>query len=476
MVKRRKSRRRADAMRGKIALASVFALLVGVNFYVFFVRPGNVNDLRDKVAEGRISAPQALPLAQVVAVAPKPPGGGGVLGELNAKLPAAASVVDAPAPKAGRSVEGKVEPNDTMGKIFERQGLTRTEAAEVLGALQGTLDVKAIRAGQVYVLTLDDEGDLTAFEFRVSPATIVRVERDGGGKLKARRAESKTEVRVEDVSGTVVSSLYESVKAGGGGTALVADIADLFAGDINFYVDTHPGDRFAVRVEKLYLDGQFWKYGKILAAEYAGKVGSHRAFWYQGDGVPRGAYFDDKGRSLTKSMLKTPLKFARMSSGFNPRRMHRVLHRVKGHFGTDYAAPVGTPVWAAGGGRVISAGWGGGAGNLVVIDHGAGLVTYYMHLSRFAKGLRAGQRIDQKQVIGFVGTTGLSTGPHLHFGVKQGGKWIDSTRLTPRRASPVPQKAMAAFQAQIAPHVAALTTMKAPPGALTAGVATSHAQ
>jgi len=323
--------------------------------------------------------------------------------------------------------------------------------------------MKGLREGQAYVLRLDDEGRVTAFELRVSPAVLVRVERDDDGKLVARKTETKTELQVQEVSGTITSSLYEAIKGAGESTELVADLADLFAGDLNFYVDTHDGDSFALVVEKLHLDGKFWKYGRILAAEYRGKAGRFRAFYYQGPGVERGAYFDDQGRSTTRSLLKTPLKFARMSSGFNPRRMHPVLHRVKGHFGTDYAAPTGTPVWASSDGRVVNASPSGGAGNLVVLDHGGGLRTYYMHLSRFAKGLAPGQHVAQKQIIGYVGTTGLSTGPHLHFGVQQNGKWIDPAKLTPRRAAPVPPKALMAFKDGIAPHVATLDRLGAKP-------------
>jgi murein DD-endopeptidase MepM/ murein hydrolase activator NlpD len=366
-------------------------------------------------------------------------------------------------PGHGRRVEGKVQKNDTLGKILEREGLTRSEAAELAQALSGALDLKSIREGQVYALTLDDEGNVIAFEYRLSAAVVVRVERGASGKLQALRSETKTEIQVQEVSGVIVSSLYEAVRSRGESTELVADLADLFASDINFFIDTHEGDRFSLVVEKEYLNGEFWKYGRILAAEYHGNVGSYRAFWWKGEGVPRGAYFDENGRSLTKSLLKTPLKFARLSSGFNPKRMHPVLHRVKGHFGTDYAAPVGTPVWASAGGRVVSCAPAGGAGNLVVLDHGGGLRTYYMHLSRFAKGLRAGQAIEQKQVIGYVGTTGLSTGPHLHFGVQQNGTWVDSLKLAPRRASPVPRGSMAAFKATIAPQVTALARLRTAP-------------
>jgi len=452
-------------MKNTVGLAGVFALLVGINVYVFLLRPGNVKDLQRKVAAGRMAREQGLPGTEGAAPAGAPlPGMPGL-----PKIPGVAGpgVAEPPAslPGHGRRVEGKVQKGDTLGKILEREGLTRNEAAELSGALDGALDLKAIREGQVYALTLDDEGNLVAFEYRVSPAVLVRVERGASGKLKALRSETKTEIQVHQFSGVIVSSLYEAVRSRGESTQLVADLADLFASDINFFIDTHEGDRFSIVIEKQYLNGEFFKYGRILAAEYHGTVGTYRAFWWKGEGVPRGGYFDEKGQSLTRSLLKTPLKFARLSSGFNPRRMHPVLHRVKGHFGTDYAAPVGTPVWASAGGRVVSASPAGGAGNLIVIDHGGGLRTYYMHLSRFASGLHAGQSVEQKQVIGYVGTTGLSTGPHLHFGVQVNGKWVDSLKLTPRRAAPVPRGSLTAYKAGIASQVVALARLRATPSA-----------
>jgi murein DD-endopeptidase MepM/ murein hydrolase activator NlpD len=436
----------------QLGLAIALAALVGVNVYVFLIRPGNIRDLKKKVAAGRIAQGQALGPDGI----PLAPGAGGGRAP---EAPAAAPAPNAPsdgAPAAGKTVEGRVLKGDTLAKILARVGLEPPEQGEVLRALDGVLDAKAIRADQGYLAHFDDDGRLDRFEFRVSPATLVVVTRGADGKLVARKAQAKTEIQVHEVRGTITSSLYEAVKSQGESTELVADLADLFAGDLNFYLDTHEGDRFAIVVEKQYLDGEFYQYGKILAAEYAGRAGTYQAYFWNG------AYFDENGQSLTRSMLKTPLKFARVSSGFNPKRMHPVLHRVKGHFGTDFAAPVGTPVWAAADATVVSVGPAGGAGNLVVLDHGGGLKTYYMHLLRFAKGLQPGQRVKQKQVIGYVGATGLATGPHLHLGVQQGGAWVDWNKLKPRRAAPVPRAQLAAFRAAIAPEQATLARVLTP--------------
>ena len=173
----------------------------------------------------------------------------------------------------------------------------------------------------------------------------------------------------------------------------------------------------------------------------------------------RADYYDAKGASSEKSLLKTPLKFQRVSSGFDRARMHPVLHTVRAHLGIDYAAPTGTPVWAAATGVITQRGDAGGAGNLVLIRHDGGLETAYMHLSRFADGQRVGQRIAAKTVIGYVGATGLATGPHLHFGVKQNGAFIDPSKLVPVRSRSVAAADRAAFKAEVTPRAAALAAI-----------------
>jgi murein DD-endopeptidase MepM/ murein hydrolase activator NlpD len=209
-------------------------------------------------------------------------------------------------------------------------------------------------------------------------------------------------------------------------------------------------------VEKEYVDGEFLRYGNVVAAEYDGAAGTFRAFRWKVPGKNKAEYFDEKGRSVAKSLLKTPLKFTRISSKFNPNRMHPVLHVRRGHHGVDYAAPPGTPVWAAGTGKIVHRGWSGGAGRMVVIKHDSGMRTLYMHLSKFRKGQRVGQRVRQKTVIGYVGSSGLATGPHLHFGVKKNGRYVDPLQLELERGAPVPDPHRDAFEADTGELVARL--------------------
>jgi murein DD-endopeptidase MepM/ murein hydrolase activator NlpD len=347
----------------------------------------------------------------------------------------------------GTLVKGEVGAGDSMGQILRRQGMAAGDADELIRALSGTLDFRKIRAGQKFRLGFDASGKLTHFEFEVSRVTQVRVRRGSDGKLVAEKLDAKTELRQESLGGEIEGSLYRSMKRAGEDTSLVSFFVDVFAYDLNFYIDTHPGDTYRIVVEKEYLDGDFLGYGQVLAAEYQGKAGTYQAFWWQQPDSDRGKYYNAKGESVEKTFLKTPLKFARVSSGFNPRRMHPVLHVRKGHWGTDYAAPPGTPIWSAAPGRITYRGRRGGAGNCVIVKHENGLQTIYMHMSKFKSGQRVGSRVRAKDVIGYVGSTGLATGPHLHFGVKKNGRYIDPQKMKMTRGSGVARKHMAKFQA-----------------------------
>jgi murein DD-endopeptidase MepM/ murein hydrolase activator NlpD len=213
-------------------------------------------------------------------------------------------------------------------------------------------------------------------------------------------------------------------------------------------------------VEKHYLDGKFYRYGNILAAEYAGRTGTFRAFaWSSPSGHGPVHYFDDKGQAITKSFLKTPLRFVRVSSKFDRNRFHPVLHVTKAHLGVDYAAPTGTPVWASATGKVVECALKPGSGKTVVIEHGGGLATRYYHLSRFAPGMHAGRQVRQKEIIGYVGTTGLSTGPHLHFALTRNGVFVDPSKMQVVREAAVPDKA--AFLTAIKPQLAAMAAFRA---------------
>jgi murein DD-endopeptidase MepM/ murein hydrolase activator NlpD len=425
-------------------VALVLGALVVVNLYVF------VWDKQTSVSAIKREADRATPTATV----PTRP-----LAEAapHAQGPPAAAA-SAPVGPPG-VIDGKVGRSDTLGRVLKRSGLTAAEADEVIRALSGVFDWKTMRAGQTYRIERGPDGRIKAFELVVSRVLTVRAVRDPAGSLIGKADSAQTRIEVKAIGGRIDSSLYAAIKESGETAALVDFFVDVFAYDLDFYNDTHDGDTFRVIVEKQVRDGplgagaagpELIRYRRILAAEYAGKAGTFRTFW------SGSAYYNEKGESSEKTLLKTPLKFQRVSSGFDRSRMHPVLHTVRAHLGIDYAAPTGTPVWAAADGVVTQRGDAGGAGNLVMIKHDSGIETAYMHLSKFADGLKVGQRIRAKTVIGFVGATGLATGPHLHFGVKQHGAFIDPGKLVATRSGAVPAAELAAFQAAVAKLAAQL--------------------
>jgi len=360
--------------------------------------------------------------------------------------------------------EKKFSDSDTLGQVLAREGFDK-QAGKVVAALSRLLDPKSIRGGQSYTVRLDELGDPVSFEYRPSPVTrfVATPAPDGGGSWIATRVDHAVETRIVAVAGTVDATLYESIQGAGEGSALAGLLVELLAWDVNFYIDSHPGDHWKVIVEKQYLGEQFYRYGHVLAAEYGGSVGTFRSFyWKPCCSTGEGRYFDEKGQAISKTMLKTPLRYVRVSSRFDRHRFHPILHREKAHLGIDYAAPVGTPVWASSSGKVLECEMKRGSGNTVVIAHGNGMTTRYYHLSRFARGLKAGQSVRQKEVIGFVGTTGLSTGPHLHFSVTKGGAFVDPSKVQVNRDAPVSDRS-----AYLAAIRSRLTTLRAlEPGTL----------
>jgi murein DD-endopeptidase MepM/ murein hydrolase activator NlpD len=359
------------------------------------------------------------------------------------------------------SAEKKFSPADTLGQVLGREGFGPA-GPQVVAALAKLVDPRSIRGGQKYVVRLGEDGAPESFEYVPSPALRYLIQKDEAtGAWTGRKLAATVDVRTAEVGGVVESSLYESVQKAGESTALVSLLVEMFAWDVNFYTDTHPGDHWKVVIEKQILGGQFYKYGRVLAAEYGGRVGTFRAFFWNGKGAPRdkpGKYYDEHGLALSKSMLKTPLRYVRISSKFDRKRFHPILHVEKAHLGIDYAAPQGTPVWASASGRVVEVGLKRGSGNTIVLAHAGGLSTRYYHLSRYARGLHVGQQVKQKEVIGYVGMTGLATGPHLHFSVTKNGAFVDPSKLQISRDAPVPDRA--AFLDAIRPRVAALKAIQ----------------
>jgi murein DD-endopeptidase MepM/ murein hydrolase activator NlpD len=401
----------------------ILAALVFVNLYVF-VWDKNTS-IRAVEAKANAAPAMAIPSAPPPVAAPD-------------------GSATAPAPVGPpEAITGSVGKGDTLGKVLRKSGLSAAETDEVIRSLSDVLDFKKIRPGQSFQIERGPDGRVKLFELELSKVQKVRAERQQSGELLGKTDDAETRLELKTIKGSIESSLWASLTKSGETGALVDFFVDVFAYDLDFYNDTFDGDTFRVIVEKQYKDQEFIRYTRILAAEYRGKSGTFKTYYWSGK------YYDENGESSERGMLKTPLKFARVSSGFDRRRMHPVLHTVRAHLGIDYAAPTGTPVWAAASGVVTVRAPSGGAGNLVMIRHDSGIETAYMHLSKFAS-IKVGQRIDAKTVIGYVGTTGLSTGPHLHFGVKKNGVFVDPSKLAPMRGKPVPRGEIDAFRAEAA--------------------------
>jgi len=292
------------------------------------------------------------------------------------------------------------------------------------------------------------DGALVSFDYRQSAADEWQVRREGD-RLVGDRRKLEVERRVEAVELRVASSLYESALASGEDPTIALMLSEVFAWDIDFYQDVRNGDVVRAVVEKELVGGRLLRYGEVLAADYRGEaVGHKRVFRFTPQGGSA-SYFQEDGTSARRAFLKSPLKFAQVTSGFGS-RFHPILHYRKEHNGVDYAAPVGTPVWAVGDGTVVKAGYDGAAGKHVCLRHLNQLETCYLHLSAFGAGLRAGARVQQKQVIAYTGSTGRSTGPHLHFALKRAGRFINPLRQASPRSEPLARAQLPGFREEVA--------------------------
>ncbi len=400
--------------------------------------------------------------------APPPAPDAGALTVVDAGPTGAAPAEPATTPAAAHGVfTGELQRSQTLTAALEPHGATTAQVLEIVGALRGVYDFRSARPGSPWRLEMDPErGEVRRFVFEHGPLDVYEVVRGEDGELVGRQVEVPVRVVEAEVGAEIRASLYNAMQRAGEGAGLVALIVDVFAWDLDFFKDQHPGDRFKVIVEKLYKDEDFVRYGRILAAEYEGKKGTFRTFWYEPAGGTGGYYLED-GQSARKTFLATPLKYGRISSGFSKKRKHPILGYTKAHLAIDYAAPRGTPVWAMAPGKISFAGRKGPNGNLVVIDHGRGLKSYYAHLHTIRRGVKRGVRVEQKQLIGTVGSTGRSTGPHLHFAVKQNGKPLNPLNMKAKRGDPIAPAQQADFAAAVKRRLDRLGPIRIAPAPLT---------
>jgi murein DD-endopeptidase MepM/ murein hydrolase activator NlpD len=377
-------------------------------------------------------------------------------------------------------IEARVPPNATLAGLLRAHRVSEDLALRIVDAARDAFDPRRLRADQPYRIEMGMDGLVRLFEYKIDADRFLRIV---GGEAADAPTFDATVLAYEKQRETLSlhgivdrehPSLVAAMQARGESVMLAMSLADVFGGDIDFNNDLQPGDAFEVLFDKEMSEGEFAGYGDIHAAEFRNDGRVLRAFRFvTPDG--KAGYYDEQGRSLKRFFLRSPLKFEpRISSGFSFRRLHPVLGTWRSHPAIDYVAPVGAPVVAIASGVVVRAGWAGGAGNMVTVRHNNGYESSYLHLSAITRGVRAGVRVGQGEVIGRVGKTGLATGPHLDYRLKKDGKWVnplvEHKRLPP--GEPIPADLMAAFEAS---RNAALERIATAPAAATAVAAAAPA-
>ncbi len=356
-------------------------------------------------------------------------------------------------------IRAEVRKGDSLSAIFQRHGFSSRELHDVMAIGGETKALTRIYPGAEIRLLPDAEGRLLALAYPLDEVRTLHVNR-GEQDFSASMEERELDIRVAHASGTIQDSLFLAAARAGLTDRLIMEMVRIFGWDIDFALDIRHNDRFAVVYEEVFADGEKLRDGRILAAEFENRGRLYRAIGHA-DASGRLDYFTPEGKSLRKAFLRTPVEYSRVSSRFNSGRMHPVLNRIRAHKGVDYAAPTGTPIRATGDGRVVLRGQHGGYGNTVIIQHGSRYSTLYAHMSRFAKGLKQGDRVRQGQIIGHVGSSGLATGPHLHYEFRIDDQHHDPLTVKLPDADPLPRQHMAEFLMKSSPLIAQLDNMRA---------------
>jgi murein DD-endopeptidase MepM/ murein hydrolase activator NlpD len=336
-----------------------------------------------------------------------------------------------------------VRSGETLFGIFKRYGLHVSDLLHLREAAANVYPVRRLHPDRSYRIVLDGENHVQSFTYWISDDDLLEITRIESG-FRAEKVPVPYERRILHLGGIIENNLIESMGEQKENRLLAFQVSDIYAWDIDFTSDLRRGDSFKLVVEGLYLDGELRKYGDVLSAEFINRGENHRAYRFESDG--RIGYYDASGKSLRRAFLKAPLNFRRISSTFSNKRFHPVLKIYRPHHGLDYAAPSGTPVSAVGDGTVAFSGWKGGYGKLVILKHPNGYKTYYGHLSRLGKGIRKGKRVEQGDVLGYVGATGRTTGPHLHYEVHIHDKPVNPLSIKVPRSTAIPEERMAEFR------------------------------
>ncbi len=350
-------------------------------------------------------------------------------------------------PAQSRTVELRIQRNQTFYEALAALQVDHTDIMDLVKAVSEFRNLRKVKQGDLFRVEFTAHDQLHALAFDLDLESWIRYQRGEDGTFVQELGNYPVEHRTVGVSGVIERSLYEALQESGAPLNLAAKINDVLGWDLDFSRDPRQGDRFRIVYEEVYKNGEFVRTGPILACTYEGRGRDLAAYRYTLRDDHTGYYSRD-GKNLQKQLMRAPLNYSRISSGFSYKRKHPVLGRVMPHLGIDYAAPVGTPVYAAGDGVVVAKGSKKGNGRYVHLRHtNREYETLYLHFSRFAKGIKVGSRVRQGDVIGYVGATGYATGPHLDFRVKKGGRFVNPRTLKLPPAEPVPDDQLASFLA-----------------------------
>ncbi len=352
----------------------------------------------------------------------------------------------------------KVANGDTLSTVFAKVGLSAAVLHEVLSSSKDAKQFTRLKVGQELAFNFSQEGQLQGLSSKLGALESIRLEKAENG-YAFKRDLVKPEIRSVYSHGVIDSSLFVAAKRAGLPHNLTMDLANVFGYDIDFAMDIRHGDEFEVIYEEKVVGDKRVGSGDILSARFTNRGKTYTAVRYT-DKQGNTSYYGADGTSMRKAFIRTPVDFARISSRFSNGRRHPILNKIRAHKGVDYAAPRGTPIKAAGDGKVVLAGRSGGYGNTVVIQHGSRYRTLYAHMQGFAKGVRNGTSVKQGQIIGYIGTTGLSTGPHLHYEFQVNGTHVDPLSQKLPMADPIAKSEKARFMQLSAPLMARMDQEK----------------
>lgn len=397
----------------------------------------------------------------------------GVSDELTSSL----STADTTAPVAGISSNQTAEPTQEVSGLSIKNQNYKIKSGENISSIFSKLDLNKgtlhniihaneqgklfadIRPGKSLEIATNDQNELVSLRYKRNAYETLTATRSGDG-FDVKLISKETETKVAKASATIHSSLFWDGKNAGLSDKLIMQLANIFAWDIDFALNLRENDSFSLTYEKLYIDGKAYDTGNILAAEFNNNGQTYTAVRYEDDDG-KVSYYTPEGKNMRKTFIRTPVDFARISSHFDLKRKHPVLNRIRAHKGVDYAASTGTPIKSTGSGKISFLGRKGGYGRVVIVQHGQGYSTLYAHMSKFKKGQEVGQRVQQGDVIGYVGKSGLATGPHLHYEFRINGVHRNPLTVKFPHAESITKSQMAAFKQQTQPLLTALNQIKA---------------